>query len=159
MAKRLMDADKKRIIADRVSGSSLRELAVKYGVSSTTIHNVVNRNPDIEQMLSQKKEENTQDVLAYLESQTGSLKRLGDYILDERLDPFKNKDELKKVPIRELVTSYGIMVDKMLKGRELSARIEPDKGKGDADKIVSAMADLADIIRSPVADRELPEDE
>ena len=68
MAKRLTDKEKKKIIADRVDGMSIRQLSKKYKVSTTTIQRIIHGNPEITQMVTQKKEQNTADILAYMDT-------------------------------------------------------------------------------------------
>ena len=66
MAKHLTDKQKKKIIADRAENMSIRQLSQKYKVSTTTIQRVIKENPEVTQMITQKKNENTADILACL---------------------------------------------------------------------------------------------
>ena len=140
MSKRLTDKQKKKIIADYVQCGNYSEVGRKWGITGTYVKKLVVSDPDSSDKLNQKKEENTLDVLAYLDSQSDSIKRFGDYIY-ERLDPKTNKDELKETSIRELVTSYGIMIDKMLKGREVA-----NKKMGD-NRDVEDLSPLVELLR------------
>ena len=56
VAKHLTDKQKKKIIADRADGLSLRQLAAKYGTSTTTIHRVIGSDPETERKVTAKKE-------------------------------------------------------------------------------------------------------
>jgi hypothetical protein len=138
VAKRLTDVDKKKIIADYVQYENYAEVGRKWGISGNHVKNLVRAAPDISDKFTQKKEKNTLDVLAYLDSKTDSLKRLGDYILDVRLDPVTKKDELDKMALSQLVQVFGVFTDKMLKSKEISSRT---KGEG------REIEDLSPLVR------------
>ena len=63
MAK-LTDRQRKKIIAERADGATIRALARKYKVSDTTIRRTLASDPKMAQKVAQKKEENTVAVLA-----------------------------------------------------------------------------------------------
>ncbi len=65
MAK-LTDKQRKKIIAESVNGSSIRALAAKYGVSTTTIQRVLKSDTTLTQKVTQKKAENTASILAFI---------------------------------------------------------------------------------------------
>lgn len=71
MAARLTDKQKKKIIADYVQLGSYNATAKVNGVSLNTVKKIVQGNADIAEMCNQKKDENTADILAYMESQKG----------------------------------------------------------------------------------------
>lgn len=156
MARRSTDKQKKKIIVDYLECQNLRETGRRNNVSVYTVKKVLSDNPDTERKLTQKKEENTKDILDYLDGKTKSLKRLGDYILDERLNPDKHKDELDKLSINSLVTAYGIVVDKTLKAKEIAYKT---KSNEDLDSINKGIIDIAEILKNPIPDRKLPDGE
>ena len=68
MAK-LTDKQRKRIIAEYVEGgTSQRKLAEKYHVSPYLIRSILSEDKNLTQKISHKKEENTQSVLAFMDS-------------------------------------------------------------------------------------------
>lgn len=71
MAARLTDKRKKKIIADYVQLGSYNAVSKINGVSATTVKNVVLKSADFVEKCEQKKEENTADILTYMESQKG----------------------------------------------------------------------------------------
>lgn len=71
MAARLTDKQKKKIIADYVQLGSYNATAKVNGVSLNTVKKIVQGNADIAEMCNQKKDENTADILAYMDSQKG----------------------------------------------------------------------------------------
>ena len=116
MAK-LTDLEKQQIIADYIETQNYSEVAKKYNRSVETIRNVVKDNKDIGEKLKQKKEENTQSTIEYMQTQHETKKRILDKILTaietkaEDVDMFTN--------IKDLATAYGIILDKELKVLEL----------------------------------------
>lgn len=80
MAK-LTDRQRKRIIAEYVEGGiSQRKLAEKYQVSQKTISTIL-KNEEVRQKVSQKKEENTRDMVAFLDERKQKAMSLIDCIL------------------------------------------------------------------------------
>ena len=68
MAARLTDKQKKEIIADYVECGSYNATAKKNGVSVNTVKKIVNENASIAQKCKQKREQNTAEILDYMES-------------------------------------------------------------------------------------------
>ena len=69
MAARLTDRQKKKILADYTQIGSYNAVAKINGVSDKTVRNLVLKNPDITEKYEQKKEQNTTDILDYMERQ------------------------------------------------------------------------------------------
>ena len=67
MAARLTDRQKKKIIADYVQLNNYCAVAKINNVSATTVKNIVLASADFVEKCEQKKEENTADVLAYMD--------------------------------------------------------------------------------------------
>lgn len=116
MAK-LTDKQKKKIIADYVENQNYSETAKMNNVSVNTVKNIVLENEEIANKCKQKKEENTQSTIEYMQTQHETKKRILDKILKaietkaEDIDMFTN--------IKDLATAYGIILDKELKVLEL----------------------------------------
>lgn len=62
MAK-LTDKQRKKIIAEHIEGASIRALASKYKVSTTTIQRTIHGDTDFAQKVTEKKEANAKQVL------------------------------------------------------------------------------------------------
>lgn len=122
-----MASDKKRkdIVADYIECNNYSEVARKYNVSVDTVRRYVREDKDFVNNLKQKKEENTQSTIEYMQTQHETKKRILDKILKaielkaEDIDMFTN--------IKDLATAYGIILDKELKVLELSKNIQEDK--------------------------------
>ena len=108
MGARLNDKTKKKIIADRLDGLSIRKLAAKYGVSRYAIELAIKSDPAFSQKMTQKKEENTQDMLDFLESRKIKAQNFVDLALDHLQDPAK----LDKASVKTIATALGIVIDK-----------------------------------------------
>lgn len=117
MTARLTDKQKKEIIADRADDMSIRQLADKYKVSTTTIQRVIKENPEVTQIVTQKKEENTADILAFME---GKKQDVCD-IISIYLDALKSPEKLERASIQSIATSLGIVIDKFTKDAEKQA--------------------------------------
>ena len=116
MAK-LTDRQRKKIIAERADGATIRALARKYKVSDTTIRRTLASDPKMAQKVAQKKEENTVAVLAYM---NGKKKDVCE-ILDKLLEAVKDEEKIAKTPLNQLATTIGILIDKFT-AAELSGR-------------------------------------
>lgn len=107
MAK-LTDKQRKKIIAESVNGSSIRALAVKYGVSTTTIQRVLKSDTELTQKVAQKKAENTVSILAFMDSKKNDVCAL----IDKLLAAMADDDKLAAATVNQLATAMGIVIDK-----------------------------------------------
>lgn len=107
MAARLTDRQKKRILADRTDGMSLSQLSIKYGVSKTTIHRTLKSDPETERKVTEKKEQNTADILAYMESKRDKVCEIIGIGLDTLPDKIRNAKTASDV-----TTALGTVIDK-----------------------------------------------
>lgn len=114
MAARLTDKQKKEIIADRADGMSIRKLADKYKVSTTTIHRVIKDNPEVTRIVTQKKEQNTVDILSYMETKKGKVCDIISLYLDELI----NVEQFKNLSPNQLTTAVGTLIDKFTLGEK-----------------------------------------
>lgn len=110
MAPRITDGQKKKIIADYVNLESYNAVGKMHGISPTTVKKIVLENKDIVEKCEQKKNQNTMDMLSYMESRK---KRTQD-ILDNLLDAMSDPDKLNRASLVQIGTVYGILVDKSI---------------------------------------------
>ncbi len=108
MAARLTDKQKKQIIADRADGVSIRKLAEKYRTSATTIHRILKCDPETEQKVTHKKEQNTADILAYMESKRDIVCE----ILGKGLSILNDEEKLREASPAQITTALGTLIDK-----------------------------------------------
>lgn len=108
MAKRLTDKQKKKIIADYVECQNYSAVARKYKISVNTVKNIINKNEEVARKCKYKKEENSKDMLEYMDSKKQDAMKFIDLALSEMM---KN-EKLERSSIQALATSIGIIVDK-----------------------------------------------
>ena len=117
MAK-LTDLEKKKIIADYVDNQNYSETAKMNNVSVDTVRRLVINDDEIVNNLKQKKQENTQSTIDYMQTQHETKKRILDKILKAIETKAENVDDMF-TNIKDLATAYGIILDKELKVLEL----------------------------------------
>lgn len=107
MAK-LNDKSRKQMIADRANGMSYSQLAKKYNVSITTVRRTLIGDPETAKKVTQKKKQNTSDILAYMDDQTAKVCEVISLGLDALLDPNKFADAAPQ----QITTALGTLIDK-----------------------------------------------
>lgn len=140
MAARLTDKQKKKIVADYIELGSYNAVAKLNGVSNHTVKRVVLEVPGISEKIQDKKDENTADILAYMESK----RKIVCEILGKGLDALNSPDKLAEASPAQITTALGTLIDKwaMIGGgpkdeveedglscslRELGERLESDE--------------------------------
>ena len=108
MAARLTDRQKKKILADYVQTNNYCATAKINGVSATTVKNLVRANADILEMCEQKKEENTVDVLAYMDAQRETVCQ----IIGKGLAVLNDPEKLAEATPSQITTAIGTLIDK-----------------------------------------------
>lgn len=107
MAARLTDRQKKKIVADYLETESYNATAKKNGVCGQTVRRVIEESQGITENLKRKKEENTADILAYMDSrrkQVCGIIEVGLAVLPEKIQTAKTASEV--------TTAIGTLIDK-----------------------------------------------
>ena len=138
MAARLTDRQKKKIIADYVQLGSYNATAKANGVSLNTVQKIVQGNAEIAEMCHRKKEENTADILAYMESKRNAvcdIIEVGLAVLPDKIQTAKSASEV--------TTALGTLIDKF-------TALYPGKPKDNADTMTLAekMAAIREAART-----------
>ena len=116
---KLTDKQKKKIIADYVDNGNYSETARMNNTTDTTVRTIIKDNKDMAlEKMEQKKQQNTKDILEYMEETKEKRKKVIDLCL-EKMEERLNKDELMN--IRDIATAYGVLVDKSLKVNEMNS--------------------------------------
>lgn len=110
MAARLTDKQKKEMIADYAESGSYRATAKKFGVSAMTVRSVCTGNPETVQKCTQKREQNTAEILDYLESRKEQAKD----VLDAYIEALKRPEKIEAAKLSEIATAMGIVIDKFV---------------------------------------------
>ena len=107
MAAQLTDIQKKKIVVDYLECQSVNLTAKRNGVSWATTKKVLDGAGDIKEKLEQKKEENTADILAYMESRRQAvcdIIEVGLAVLPEKIQNARSA--------AEVTTALGTLIDK-----------------------------------------------
>ena len=140
MAPRLTDRQKKKIVADYLETGSYNATAEKNGVCGHTVKRIVAECPEISEKIEQKKNENTADILAYMESKRGVVCE----IIEKGLTALNDPAKLAESSPAQITTALGTIIDKWaLKNSIVSTQKKSD------------MQALADILRNPAPDRKI----
>lgn len=105
---RIKDKTRKAIIADRACGESIRAIAKKYAVSTTSVQRIIQESPELTQLVTQKKAENTADILAYMESKRGVVCE----IIEKGLAALNSAEKLEDASPVQITTALGTLIDK-----------------------------------------------
>ena len=124
MAARLTDWQKKKILADYVQLGSYNATAKINGCSLNTVKHLVQANAEIAELYNQKREENTADVLAYMESQ----KNVVCEIIGKGLAALNDPEKLAAASPSQITTALGTLIDKW-------ALVQEKAGAGDENKV------------------------
>ncbi len=108
MAARLTDKQKKKIIADYVELGSYNAVAKKNKVSKDSVRRTVAGSDDFAKKAQQKKEENSRDILAYMDAK----KDVVCEIISKGLDVLNDADKLKEATPSQITTAIGTLIDK-----------------------------------------------
>ena len=108
MAKHLTDLQKKQIIADYATLGTYAAVARKHKVSVNAVKRTVSGNPETAKKCKQKKEENTADILQYMEDQKDDVCNIINLYLSALQDPKR----LDRASVQSIATSLGIIIDK-----------------------------------------------
>lgn len=126
---KLTDKQKKKIIADYIENQNFSETARINKVDKSTVKRLVDSGyaKDLQQKATQKKEENTKDILQYMDNIAEKQKKIIDLSLEVLEQKLSNPDLFTN--IRDVAIVYGTIFDKSLKYKEMKLREEELKYK------------------------------
>lgn len=108
MAARLTDKRKKKIVADYLELQSVNATAKRNHVSWGAAKAVLEEMGEIEKKLEEKKEQNTADIMAYMESRRSIVCQ----ILDKGLTALNSPNKLADATPAQITTALGTLIDK-----------------------------------------------
>lgn len=116
---KLTDEQKKKIIADYVVNNNYSETARMNNVTDTTVKRIImsEDNKEMLEKVEQKKDENTQNILDYIDSNYSKQKEIIDLSMDALIKKLKKPDAFTNV--KDIATVYGVIIDKSLKIKEV----------------------------------------
>lgn len=121
MAARLTDIQKKKIVADYLETQSYSATAKMNGVTHQTVKRIVDESPDFSEKLQEKKQQNTADILAYMESRKGQICE----IIQKGLDVLNTPGKLEEASPAQITTMIGTLLDKAVQYTQ-NGTISPD---------------------------------
>lgn len=116
MAARLTDRQKKKIVAEYIELGSYNAVAKKNGVSNHTVKRIVMETPEISKKIQQKKDENTADILAYMESKRPIVCE----IIEKGLAVLNDPDKLAAATPSQITTALGTLIDKWTDNKQMN---------------------------------------
>lgn len=124
------DAFKKRVVADFVQLQNYAAVGRMHRISATTVKRYVKEFGGLTEECALKKEQNSADILQYMQGCSDKVKIVIAACLEALADPVK----IQKAPLRDIATAMGIVIDKFagiteMNLEEQKARIENLKAK------------------------------
>ena len=108
MAKsKLTDKERKKIIADYVDCGNYSAVARKFGISVNTVKRTANNDKNTANKVKHKKEQNTKNVLEWLDKRTSKILSKCDMILDSI-----DEQSVKAIPVNLRTLAFGTLLDK-----------------------------------------------
>lgn len=116
---KLTDKEKKKIIADYIETQNYCETARINKTDESTVRRIVKSqdNAEIKKKTEEKKEENTKDILKYMDEIYDKQKSIIDLSLSALEEKLKSPDMFTNV--RDIAMVYGVIFDKALKYKEV----------------------------------------
>ena len=105
---KLTDKQKKKIIADYVECQNYSAVARRFKVSRTTVQRVVAADNELCEKVQNKKDENTQSILDYMDSKSEDVKEIIGLLLSD----LKDEGKRKRAGLMQTATTLGIVIDK-----------------------------------------------
>ena len=134
---KLTDKQKKKIVADYIQTQNYRETARINNVDRETVKKLVNEDKDFSQKLATKKEENTKDILEYMNSIKEKQKRIIDLSLQALENKLENPDRFTNV--KDIATVYGVIFDKALKYKEIQIKSKENEETGKQNGVITEL--------------------
>lgn len=139
-AQRLTDKQKKKIIADYVQLQNYTKTAKLNGVSDTTVKRLISTAPsEMLKKVEQKKEQNTLEMLDYMDSKKERVQEIIDVYLGVLTDP----EKLEGATLQQITTALGTLIDKWT---VIDDRRKGDSVEGDtpADELSKALFEISE---------------
>jgi len=122
---KLTDKQKKKIIADYVNNQNYSETARMNNTSVESVRRIVKADDDFVKKSERKKEENTKDILEYMDSIYDKQKNVIDLSLNALEKKLQDPDMFTNV--KDIATVYGVIFDKALKYKEIKQKENENK--------------------------------
>lgn len=121
MAEVINPRKRKKIVADYVALGSYAAAARINGVAPNSVKRIVAAEPEIARLCAQKKEQDTQDVLAYMGQQSDLVCE----IIGKGLSALADDDKLAAANPAQITTAIGTLIDKWTMAAQAGRSREP----------------------------------
>lgn len=138
MASRLTDRRKKKIIADYVQTENYTATAKMNGVSPNTVKKLVQGNAETAAMLTQKRDENTKDILDYMDGKRDVVCQ----IIDKGLTALNDQERLNEASPSQITTAMGTLIDKFTLAEQRKAKTASGPFEIPARLVTSSFVDV-----------------
>ena len=138
---KLTDRQKKKIIADYVENGNYSETARLNGVNKSTVQRLIIKNQEVQQKAQEKKDENTEDMLEYLQNKRDDKKRVVELCFKALEDKLASPDMFTS--IKDIITVYGIIADKELKYADMMIKKNATKDLSKVELLLSKIEEEA----------------
>ena len=108
------DLEKKAILARYAELGSINAVAKEFGRSWGTVKAIIEADLAGERFFEQKREQNTRDMLEFMEQRRLRAQELVDLLLSG----MAARDKIEKASLVQLATAFGIVVDKFARTTE-----------------------------------------
>ena len=126
-------------MADYINNNNYRETARINNVAVNTVKNIVlaQDNKEFAKICTKKKEEDTKDILKYMDSIYEKQKNIIDLSLSALEKKLQNPDMFTNV--KDIATVYGVIFDKALKYKEIQLK---DKESSNENENLNKVKDI-----------------
>ena len=121
---KLTDKQKKKIVADYIESQNYTQTGIKNNVDTETVRRIVKADKDFAKKSEQKKENDTKDILEYMDTIKEKQKRIIDLSLQALEDKLESPDMFTNV--KDIATVYGVIFDKALKYKEIQYKAKEE---------------------------------
>lgn len=104
----ITDRQRKKILADYAEYGTLNATAKANGVSHHTVKRIIEEEPNFAKEVQAKKEQNTADILAYMENKRSIVCE----IIDKGLNVLNSDEKLSEASPAQITTALGTLIDK-----------------------------------------------
>ena len=132
---KLTDKQKKKIVADYVENQNYSKTAKMNGVHLESVRRIVKANKGFARKSEKKKEQDTKDILEYMDTIKEKQKRIIDLSLNALEDKLEKPDMFTNV--KDIATVYGVIFDKALKYKEIQLKSKENEETGKQNGVIS----------------------
>lgn len=141
---KLTDKQKKKIIADYIETQNYSETGRRNNIHVESVRRIVKSDKNFVKKSEQKKEEDTKDILEYMQDITKGQKKVINLSLEVITEMLENRD--KRLTGRDIAMIYGVIFDKALKYKEIQLK---DKDNSNNDEINRNIKNIANLLNNP----------